>query len=46
MIEFDNYKVKINAFKPTLETIHSALKLDEARELVHLIKVLEFGMTP
>ena len=32
MIEFDNYKVKINAFKPTLETIHSALKLDEARE--------------
>jgi len=32
MIEFDNYKVKIAAFKPTLETIHSALKLDEAQE--------------
>jgi len=32
MIEFDDYKVKINALKPVLDTLHSALKLDEARE--------------
>ncbi len=38
MIEFDNYKVKINAFKPTLETIHSALKLDEAREEIEKLQ--------
>ena len=38
MIEFDNYKVKINAFKPTLETIHSALKLDEAREEIEKLE--------
>ena len=38
MIEFDNYKVKINAFKPTLETIHSALKLDEAREEIQKLE--------
>ena len=38
MIEFDNYKVKINAFKPTLDTIHSALKLDEAREEIEKLQ--------
>ena len=32
MIEFDNYKTKLNALKPKLETVRSALKLDSARE--------------
>ncbi len=32
MIEFDNYKTKLNALKPKLETVRSALKLDVARE--------------
>jgi peptide chain release factor 2 len=30
MIEFDDYKVKINALKPTLERLGEALKLSEA----------------
>jgi hypothetical protein len=30
MIEYDDYKVKINALKPTLTTLGAALKLDEA----------------
>ena len=31
MIEFDDYKVKINALKPALDDLGGALKLDEAR---------------
>ena len=32
MIEYDEYKSKILALKPTLETLRSALKLDEAEK--------------
>ena len=32
MIEFDDYKVKIQGLKPALENLGTALKLDEARE--------------
>ncbi len=32
MIEFDEYKVKLNALKPTLKDLQAALKLDDARE--------------
>ena len=31
MIEFDEYKTKLNGLKPTLTTLRGALKLDEAR---------------
>ena len=31
MIEFEDYKVKLNGLKPTLETLRQALKLDEAK---------------
>ncbi|MDR1821783.1 MAG: peptide chain release factor 2 [Oscillospiraceae bacterium] len=37
MIEFDNYKVKLNTLPPILETLRGALKLDEAEaELAQL----------
>ncbi|MGE4353059.1 MAG: peptide chain release factor 2 [Oscillospiraceae bacterium] len=37
MLEFEDYKGKLNALKPTLETLCAALKLDEARaEIVQL----------
>ena len=32
IIEFDEYKVKLNALKPTLKDLEAALKLDECRE--------------
>ena len=32
IVEFEDYKVKINALKPTLKTLSSALKLDAAKE--------------
>lgn len=32
MIEFEEYKAKLNALKPALETLRGALKLDEARK--------------
>ncbi len=32
MIEFEEYKTKLNALKPRLDTIRDALKLDAARE--------------
>ena len=32
IIEFDEYKVKLNALKPTLRDLEAALKLDESRE--------------
>ncbi len=32
MIEFDDYKVKIQGLKPALENLGTALKLDEAKE--------------
>jgi peptide chain release factor 2 len=39
MIEFDDYKVKINGLKPTLSTLREALKLDEAEtEIARLEK--------
>ena len=39
MIEYDEYKVKILAQKPTLETLRSALKLEEAQaEIAELEK--------
>jgi len=39
MIEYDEYKVKILALKPTLETLKSALKLDDANsEIAELEK--------
>ena len=31
MIEFDEYKFKLNGLKPTLDTLRGALKLEEAR---------------
>ncbi|MCL2409008.1 MAG: peptide chain release factor 2 [Oscillospiraceae bacterium] len=38
MIEFDDYKQKITALKPTLENLKSALKLEEAREELRLLE--------
>jgi peptide chain release factor 2 len=39
MLEFEEYKGKLNDLKPTLETLRSALKLDEARaEIAELEK--------
>ena len=32
IVEFEDYKVKINALKPTLKTLSSALKLEAAKE--------------
>ena len=32
MIEFEEYKVKLNGLKPTLETLRDGMKLDAARE--------------
>lgn len=32
MIEFEDYKVKLNALRPDLDTLRSALKLDEAEK--------------
>lgn len=32
IVEFEDYKVKINGLKPTLKTLSSALKLDAAKE--------------
>lgn len=32
MIEFEDYKVKIHALKPTLDTLRGALKLEEAKK--------------
>ena len=32
MIEYEDYKVKLNGLKPTLQELGAALKLDEARE--------------
>ena len=32
MLEFDEYKVELNAMRPTLETLRSALKLDDAKK--------------
>ena len=31
MLEFEEYKVKLNNMKPTLDGLGSALKLDDAR---------------
>jgi len=42
MIEFDEYKTKLNGLKPTLVTLRGALKLDEARtEIADLEKQAE-----
>ena len=42
IIEFDEYKVKLNALKPTLKDLGAALKLDEAKqELDELRKASE-----
>jgi len=42
MIEFDEYKTKLNGLKPTLATLRGALKLDEARaEIADLEKQAE-----
>ena len=31
MIEYEDYKVKLNAIKPDLNSLHSALKTEDAR---------------
>ncbi len=38
MIEFDEYKVKLNALKPTLKDLEAALKLDESREELEALR--------
>ena len=38
MIEFDDYKQKINGLVPVLDTIKQALKLDESAEELRLLE--------
>jgi peptide chain release factor 2 len=38
MIEFDDYKQKINGLAPVLDTIKQALKLEEGAEELHLLE--------
>jgi peptide chain release factor 2 len=38
MIEFDDYKVKLNGLKPTLDNLGSALKLDEAKKEIEALE--------
>ena len=38
MIEFEEYKTKLGALKPTFETLSNALKLDEAREEIQTLE--------
>ena len=38
MIEFDDYKVRINALKPTLLNLGEALKLAEAEEEIERLE--------
>ena len=38
MIEFEDYKTKLGALKPTFETLRGALKLDEARTEIETLE--------
>ena len=38
MIEYEDYKVKLNALKPTLEDLGEALKLDDARAEIETLE--------
>ena len=38
MLEFEEYKGKLNELKPTLETLRSALKLDDARAEIAVLE--------
>ncbi len=38
MIEYEDYKVKLNALKPTLEDLGEALKLDDARAEIEALE--------